>query len=119
MGSCLCGLATLARSPWLVDVVDQHFEQVADLVLLGEGVAQWCFGMHLVDVAPTYPTPGQIAAVDKVTHDAVRGPLCDPHTFSDTAQRDIALSGHADQHVPVVGQERPIAQDLHVTTFRT
>lgn len=71
-------------------------------------VAEGEFGMHLVVVAPARPHPGQVPAVAKVGHDSLGRPFGDPDAGSNVSQPDGRVGGYAEQHVPVVGHERPL-----------
>ena len=48
-------------------------------------------------------TPGHL----QVLHDALHGTLRDPDLVGEIAQSQLRVAGQADEHVAVVGEERP------------
>jgi hypothetical protein len=76
-------------------------------VILLEGVAQGCFGVDGVAIAPAFASAGDVPLVDEVGDDGLRGPLGDPDPCGDVAAADVGLLGDADENVGVVGEKRP------------
>jgi hypothetical protein len=90
------------------DVSDgEHVEEAADCLRRFERVAHRSVGMHAVLVPSAHPLAIEVPARYEVGHDALRRPLRDSDPSGDVSQPDVGLGGHAQQHVRVVGQERP------------
>lgn len=54
----------------------------------------------------------QIPTGLELADDALDGPLSDPDTQSDAAKHEFRLACQQQQHVAVVGEERPVARGL-------
>ena len=64
-------------------------------------------GVDDVAVTSAFPLTAHIARLDEVGHDALCGALCDADALCDVAQPHVVLSGDAEQHLCVVGDEAP------------
>jgi hypothetical protein len=65
--------------------------------------------VELVDVAAPHAASAQIALIDEVGHDALDGPLGDPHLLRHVAQPNLGVPGDSQQDEPVVRDEGPWA----------
>ena len=64
------------------------------------------------DVVPIAPTDLGLADVTlalEVPHDLLHRPLGDPDRLRHVSHAGIRVSGQGDQHVCVIGEERPLA----------
>ena len=74
---------------------------------LFDGVAQRPTGIDLVVVAAADPRPLHVAVLHKISDDRLRRPLGDPYPCGDVSAPNAGIARDADQHVTVVGEERP------------
>jgi hypothetical protein len=58
-------------------------------------------------IAPAAALAREVAGIDELTHDAVRGALRDAHALADLAQANPGVIGDAEQRLSVTCQERP------------
>ena len=65
--------------------------------------------VELVDVAAPHAAAAQIALIDEVGHDALDGPLGDPHLLRHIPQPNLGVPGDGQENEPVVGEEGPRA----------
>jgi uncharacterized membrane protein YbhN (UPF0104 family) len=88
-------------------------DQLADAPVAGEGVGDRQVRADRVAVASADPLAGHVACVGELSDDAVRGPLGDPDRVADLAQTDAGVLRDADEHLSVVGEERPGTRVRH------
>ena len=88
-------------------LADQDPEQIAHLMLLGQGVGQRQLGLDLVAVPSALPLAHHVALVHQLGDDPVGGALGDPDGGGDVPQPDAGVTSNADQDVRVVGQKVP------------
>jgi hypothetical protein len=86
-------------------LADQDPEQIAHLMLLGQGVGQRQLGLDLVAVPSALPLAHHVALVHQLGDDPVGGALGDPDGGGDVPQPDAGVTSNADQDVRVVGQK--------------
>ena len=84
------------------------FEELADLVVLLEGVAERAFWVEHVVIASTDLFAADVTRFLEIRHDADGGPLGDADQVGDVAQAQVGVLGDRQEDVSVVGQERPL-----------
>jgi hypothetical protein len=62
---------------------------------------------HAVNVSPTFSFVREVASLFQLADDALHGSLSDTDARGQISDPQMRIFGHADQHVRVVGQERP------------
>lgn len=62
-----------------------------------------------VAVAPPHLRLLDVSLLHQVVDELLHGPLGDPDRFCHIARAGVRIPGKRDQHVPVVGQEGPLA----------
>jgi hypothetical protein len=70
-------------------------------------MAQGTIEVDLVDVPAAFLRHREISGVLQFVHDAVDGALADADETGDFTQANVGLLRNADEHVGVVGEERP------------
>ena len=88
--------------------------QFTDAVMLFGGVAQREFVVDPVVVASPDPDRLEVARRDQVGEDPLGGSLGDADSFCDVADPQVGLGGDGEQHMCVVGQERPATRFVGV-----
>ena len=91
-------------------LVGKDGEQFANPMVAIHGMAQWLIGMQPVAVPSSHPLPVEIPRFLELHHDPLRCPFGDPHRSSDVAEPDLPIPCDAQQHMRVIGQERPFAR---------
>lgn len=84
-----------------------ELEQLADAVGLFDGVAQRPIGVDLVVVSAAHPGSLHVAVPHKISNDRLSRALGDPDSDGNIPAADAGVTGDADQHMAVVGEERP------------
>ena len=84
-----------------------ELEQLADAVGLFYGVAQRLVEVDLVMVATADPGSFHVAVPHEIGDDRLSGALGDPYPGGNVSTADAGVAGDADQHMAVVGEERP------------
>jgi hypothetical protein len=87
----------------------QHLEQIADLSLLDERMAQGKLRYDLVTVSSALSLAQHVTLLDELGEDPVGAALGDPDRNRDVPQADARIMGHADKDMGVVGQKVPAA----------
>lgn len=82
---------------------DQLVDGVAGLERVPEGPA----GGEVVAVAPSLSPAGQVFGPDEVVEDELHAALGDADAFGELPDPHRRVSGDREQHVTVVGQQRP------------
>jgi hypothetical protein len=85
----------------------EYRQQVADLLLARDRIVQRKLGLDGVAVAAALPPARDVAGLDQLDHDPVRGAFGYPDRVTDLAQASVRVGGDAQQDLRVVGQERP------------
>ena len=86
----------------------QEIEERADVVAFLRGVSEHRrLSVDYIAVAATLPLPLDVAGLDEVGQDALRGAEGDADRVSDVTQADIGVAGDAEQHLRVVRNELP------------
>jgi hypothetical protein len=88
-------------------LVEQDPQQIAHLMLLGQGMGERQLGLDLVAVSSPLPLTYHVALVDQLGDDSVGGALGDPNGCGDFAEPDARVTSHADKDMRVVGQKVP------------
>ena len=63
---------------------------------------------HRVSVASTHLLRLDASLGHKVVHDVLDRTLGDAHCIGYVAHADVGIAREADQHMPMIGQERPL-----------
>ena len=77
------------------------------MALLGGVSAHRRFPVDHVAVAAAIPLPVDVAGLDQVRQDALRGSEGDANRVGDVSQAHVGVAGDAEQHLCVVGDELP------------
>jgi EmrB/QacA subfamily drug resistance transporter len=88
-------------------------EEVADLASAGERIWQGQVGLDGIAVASAVTLAGDVASGYELDDDAVGGSFGDPDRVAEFAQPDLGVVRDADQHLSVVGEERPGSRSRH------
>ncbi len=102
----VCRLAGLARVGLAHGL--EHAEDLADVVVAFERMAQRKGGVELVAVAAALAVSLQVAIVDELGHDALRCAFGDADGAGHVSQAHLRVASQAQQDVGVVREERPI-----------
>jgi hypothetical protein len=86
---------------------NQHFEQIAHLSPLDEGMTQRKLRHDLVAIPSALSLAQHVALVDELGEDPVGGAFGDPDRGGDVAQADARIMGHAGEDMGVIGQKVP------------
>lgn len=70
-------------------------------------VAHGDVALDRVCVAAADPLTVDVAGLDEVGEDPLGSALCDPHPFGHIAQAHVRILGETEEHLRVVGDERP------------
>ena len=97
---------------------------MSDVLVAGDRIMDREVGVDRVLVATPVPFSRDVSGVGQLDDDPVRGALGDPHPVTDLTQANAGIIGDADQHLGVVGQERParcsvIAHDTRIAFLDT
>ena len=93
----------------------QDTEDLTDVMTALDRVPQRLICADAIEVAPAFALPVEIAGIDEVAHDPLRGTFGDAHPFSDIPESKPWVAGDADQGVCVVGEKRPLRHFLKCT----
>ena len=85
----------------------EHVEEFADPVMLLGGVSQWEVKFDAVVVASSLAPCRDVSGVGKIGHDALRCTFGDADSFGDVTDAQVRFGSNRQQHVSVVGEERP------------
>jgi hypothetical protein len=94
------------RVRWLLGELED-VEQSSDVLLSLGGVAHLGLWVHAVMIAPPSVFAGHVAALDEVSDDLLSRAFGDSDGLSYVAQAHVAVTGDGEQHLGVVGDERP------------
>jgi len=89
--------------------VFERVEELGDLVVLLEGVAQVESLVDGVVVSPSAALTAKVAVALEVVDDLGSGALGDAHEVGDLPEAEIRCARDGEEHVGVVGEERPRA----------
>jgi hypothetical protein len=90
----------------------EEIEQFADFVAELGGVAHLDLAVDRVAVSTSNAFPVDEALLDEVGEYSLGGAFRDPDVGGDVAEPDVRVSGDAEQHLGVVGDESPAAVGL-------
>ncbi|GII19904.1 hypothetical protein Ppa05_66300 [Planomonospora parontospora subsp. antibiotica] len=82
---------------------------------LRERMPQRQGGVEFVAVAPDFPAHGEVPRGGEIGKDALRGALGDLNAGGHVADPHAGVTGDAQQHMGVVGQEGPVHHAHHPT----
>src|SRR5581483_6537811 len=87
--------------------LDEQDQDLADRALSPDGLRERQMPLHTVAVATPVPVLDDVARLDEVGHDAVGAALRDPDRGGQVPQPEPGITGDADEHAGVVGEETP------------
>jgi hypothetical protein len=70
-------------------------------------VAHRPLAVDLVGILPARAVPRQVSALLEIRDDPLHGTFGHPNLFGDVPETQLRRPREAEQHVPVVGEERP------------
>jgi hypothetical protein len=85
----------------------EEVEQWSDLVLGLGGVSHGRLSVDQVVVASSDSAPVDDVCLDEVCDDSLGGSLGDSDCLGDVSEPDVGVLGDAQEHLRVVGEERP------------
>src|ERR1700733_2592312 len=85
----------------------EDLDQVSEIPVAGDRVMHRVLGIDRVPVATPVSFPRHVTGGGQFPDDAMRRALGYPDPFSDLTEPDTRVIGDADQHLCVIGQERP------------
>lgn len=92
----------------------EKVQNFADVVFSVHRMPERHLRVHGVPVASPVPRPGQVVAVLELGDDALRRPLSDTDYVGDFPKSGVGIFRHAQEHMGVVGEKRPIGHEIIV-----
>ena len=92
----------------------EHGENLPDVVAAFHRVAQRLVCADTIEVAATFALPIEIAGVDEVADDALRGAFGDADALGDISESQPGVARDTEQGVRMVGQKRPLRHSGNV-----
>jgi hypothetical protein len=88
-------------------LAEHERDQGGDLLVAPDRMTERQVVVDLVAVPPALPEPLDVARLFEIGHDPLHRTLGDADEIGDVAHAHLRLPGDAEEHVGVVGEERP------------
>ena len=117
--------SNLLRDPWqlLVRCGDvflavNRSDEIGDCLVLFDWMSQVQSFVDSIRVTSTCPNPLDITSRCKVGNDSLHSPFCNPNLQRHVANSHRRITGQTQQHVCVIGQERPPPEFRNIHAHR-